>query len=48
MILHRKSVLGLIAAAAVLMTALSAKTSIAKSISGTVTDPSGAVLVVSG
>jgi hypothetical protein len=45
MILHRKSVLGLIAAAAVLLTALSAKASITGSISGTVTDPSGAVLV---
>ncbi len=45
MILHRKSVLGLIAAAAVFLTALPANASITGSISGTVTDPSGAVLV---
>jgi hypothetical protein len=44
-VLHRKSILGLIAAAAVLFTALSAKASMTGSISGTVTDPSGAVLV---
>ena len=45
MILRWKSVLRLFAAAAVLFTALSAHASITGSISGTVTDPSGAVLV---
>jgi hypothetical protein len=44
-ILHTKSVLSLLATAAVLLTALSAHASITGSISGTVTDPSGAVLV---
>jgi predicted anti-sigma-YlaC factor YlaD len=44
-ILHRKSVLSLIATAVVLLTAVSAHASITGSISGTVTDPSGAVLV---
>ena len=45
MILQRKPVLGLIATAAVLLAALSAKASITGSISGTMTEPSGAALV---